>query len=381
LTICIFYEIIAVRFTVLRGVFMKKINFILVMLALAFTMALAGCSGGGSEFDEEFNITAADFDSTFKSIMNTPGNYLITLSGNLLDYPGVGMAMDTEGVNITVRGTGSNRITWKHAETNPSSLFSVAAGKLTVENITLSAAASNTLDWDLLSMYDGGTIEMKNGAIINNTGNSFTGGVFLGDNGTFIMSGGTITNCIRGINIWGDGNTVKISGGTIENCEQGIGFGGNGSSLAISGGTIRNNTHDGISLWSPSSNCTVSITGGEISGNENGIGLAGSGITVTISNGRIINNSVAGIGYNSASSASSVIMRGGEISGANGVQIRGTNNDFTISGGRITGTENGIQVRHGSGHTITKTGGTVTGGQGAIAFVNVTEEAATVTGF
>ncbi|MDR1802922.1 MAG: right-handed parallel beta-helix repeat-containing protein [Treponema sp.] len=347
---------------------MKKfsVSFAMLALVLVFTLALAGCSGGGSEFDEEFNVTSADFYSTFISIMNTPGNYLITLSGNLLDYPG-GVWMNTEGVNITVRGTGANRITWKHAETNPLSLFGVAAGKLTVENITLSAAASNTQDWDLLSMF-GGTIEMKNGAIINNTGNSISGGVFLQDNSTFIMSGGTITNCIRGITIWGDGNTVKISGGTIENCEQGIGFGGNGSSLTISGGTVRNNTFGGIILWSPSSNCTVSITGGEISGGNSGISIEGGGNHVAISNVKISNTGLntsngGGINFASTASDSSVAVSGGDISGIVGVQMRGADNTFTLTGGKIIGDEYGIRVPHGQGNKVIRSGGgQVTGG-------------------
>jgi hypothetical protein len=333
LTICIFYEIIAVKFTVLRGVYMKKLSYLLAMLAvaLAFTLALTGCSGDGSEFDEEFNVTAADFDSTFKSIRNTPGNYLITLSGNLLEYPGAWM--DTEGVNITVRGTGANRITWKADETDMIPLFGVVAGKLTLEDITLARAASSDPGWPMISIY-GGAVEIKKGvAITNNNGTYYYEGVYIEDSGS----------------------VFTMSGGSIENCRSGV--------LALA------------------DRCTINISGGEISRNENGIYMGGSGITVTISNGRIINSSVAGIYYNSNSSASSVIMKGGEISGVNGVQIRGTNNAFTISGGRITGTENCIQVRHGSGHTITKTGGTVTGGQGAIAFVNVTEEAATVTGF
>ena len=347
---------------------MKKfsVSFAMLALVLVFTLALAGCSGGGSEFDEEFNVTSADFYSTFISIMNTPGNYLITLSGNLLDYPG-GVWMNTEGVNITVRGTGANRITWKHAETNPLSLFGVAAGKLTVENITLSAAASNTQDWDLLSMF-GGTIEMKNGAIINNTGNSISGGVFLQDNSTFIMSGGTITNCIRGITIWGDGNTVKISGGTIENCEQGIGFGGNGSSLTISGGTIRNNTITDINMWTPSSNCTVNITGGEFrtsDSNSGAIGIHGSGNTVTMSGGKMTGtNDWATVGFGTEAVDCSFTLSRGEITGADiGMLVRGSRNTFAISGGSVTGTRFGVSVENGNGLTVTKTGGTISGGQ------------------
>jgi len=90
----------------------KKV-LLLGMLILAFV--LAGCnSDGGSGSAQQLSATAANFEEVFNSVKDKPGNYVITLTGDLVDYPG--KTMGTAGVNITVKGTGSNKITWKFVE-------------------------------------------------------------------------------------------------------------------------------------------------------------------------------------------------------------------------------------------------------------------------
>ena len=386
---------------------MKKFSFgkpfmALATLSVAFALAFAGCSGGGSEFDEEFNVTSADFDSTFENIHATPGHYLINLSGNLLDYQGI--YMETAGVNITVRGTGANRITLKD-------VMSVVAGKLTLENIALSRGTGNSAD--ILFYLKGGTVEIKNGVTIsNNNGTDYFSGVFLDDNSVFIMSGGVIENCDFGIIGRGGNNssitisggiirnnstgirldnttTVKVTGGTFENHQYGgIGTGAKGVTINISGGTFRNNldnVYELIALWNDAANCTVNITGGEfIKSNgdyPSAVFIRGNGNHVTMSNGKITSDWVAVFFDETTATECSFTLSRGEVTGAvTGIMIGGSRNTVTVSGGSLKGTsEVGIFVWRGNGHTVTKTGGTVTGGNHPY-YVGDSAQA-TVTGF
>lgn len=416
---------------------MRKQSFVCGLLIIAvIALAIVGCDSG-PKYDEEFNLTAADFNSTIQSIANTPGNYLINLSGDVLNQDGVNMAA---GVNVTLKGTGSNRITMLENRSLRT------AGKLTVEKITLARVAGVSTNESLLNTFESGTVEMKEGVTLS------SGGVWMEANGTFIMSGGIIENTGCGINtngngtasitvsggtirntiyeairlgedltnatlkitggtieggvgIFSKGGTVTISGGTIRNTsnnaiwvqgssaninltisggtlesgENCIGIGGNGNTVAISGGTIRGKL--GVNLWSDSANNTLNISGGQITGEgDAGVVIGGSGHTVTMSNGKITSDGWAGVGFvdNSRNSSFTLSSRG-EISGYCGIEVNGSSNTATISGGTVTGTRySGVSVQRGSGHTVTRTGGTVTGVEGQFRDNTGT---ATVTGF
>jgi hypothetical protein len=195
-----------------------------------------------------------------------------------------------------VKGTGSNKITFKKAaDFWAANLFFVEGGKLSFENITLSRSAGNFDTW-CIACVTGGTLEIKKGAVLsfNDGGNNYYIGVMI-DVGNFIMSGGTIEKCQNGVFInenssgktitmsggtirdntecaiaqWGAKNsTVNISGGTIEKCQNGIALNENasGNSITMSGGTIKENTGSAICLWG-AANSTVTISGGTISKN------------------------------------------------------------------------------------------------------------------
>ena len=421
---------------------MKKFGLVLAMLALV----LAGCSNGTTApvFDKEFNVSTIEaFDAVIEEIKNTPGEYLIKVNADLLDHPGV--QLQTNGVNITVRGTGSNRITWNAEST---ALFRIEAGKLTLENITLSCVTDKTQN-NFLIRLRGGVLEVKKGVIISiKSGRESVGIHVQPSGGTLIMSGGIIENCdngvilegtdlsmtmsggeIRncnnsGIGTWGRterGNiTINITGGRISNNGTGIGIARSGTTVTFSGGTTEN---CGIGISAADS--TVSITGGKIDGrigtnstgnnftisggeiiggidlgsgnkltmsggkisadgiyigNENtvifnggtiencehGIGVGGNGNSITVSRGTIRNITYHGIGLWDSSANCTVDITGGEITGGSmGVFLQGSNETVNISGGKVHGEEwFGVGVGNGSGHIVTKTGGTVTGGTG-----------------
>jgi hypothetical protein len=380
----------------------KKV-FLLGMLILA--LVLAGCNSDDGV--EQLSATAANFDEVFNSIKAKPGNYVINLTGDLIDYTGT--LVETAGVNITVKGTGSNKITWKHMEGKPP-LFLAKAGKISFENISLSRSPGNTNGRAVL-VANGGTIEIKNGVVLSsNNGSQYFNGVWI-DAGAFIMSGGTIENCgvgvstdhkgvsitvsggtIRsnkdcGIALWSDsenctvtisggtisgssdrgvamegtGNKFTMSGGIIENCGVGVGTGEKSISFTILGGTIRNNTNVGIGIWDDSENCVVTISGGTIDNCNNGVSTSGKGTSITVSGGIISNNSEAGIVAWDASKNCVATISGGTISGNGnrGVMVVGTGGKLTMSGGTITGGAGRGVVIGGTGTKFTMSGGTI----------------------
>jgi len=392
---------------------MKRFRFLLTMLVVTFVIVLAGCSG--SAFDNEFNVTAANFDSTIKNIRSS-GKYLVRLSGDLTNYPGV--TLETAGADITVMGTGSNYITWNREQPGGGHLFHVKAGKLTLENINISKAIGAPEGWNVL-VVEGGTLEMKNGVTLSNSNSASTsegvglrgtGSKFIMSGGTiqnvnfgvtldgtvpsFTMSGGTIKALNIGIGVWGNstGAVVDISGGTISSGENTITVSGSSPRLNISGGTITGTGHT-IGLWSDAINATLNISGkAVINSDENGIAIGGpSGVTINVTGGKISGAAGSGIASWDGITNTKINISGGEITGHRGVTIDGTGNTITVTGGKITstatteagsivlfyGSGNSLSIQNGevsgpvdavvilgNGHTVNITGGKVTGGTG-----------------
>ena len=341
-------------------------------LALALCLALASCGGGdggGAGDAQRLNAAAENFREVFDSVKETHGDYIITLTSDLLDFPGI--SLRTEGVNITVRGNSSSRkITWGYADNQPP-IFIVEAGKLTLENLNLSRSAGNTRDWPLINI-NGGTVEMKNGVTISsNNGTDFFEGVYLNNNSTFIMSGGTFEDCRTAIGTNASGAKITITGGIIRNnrdCGVGIWDEASGASLTMSGGTISGNVRRGIAVRGTGN--TVTISGGTISGHtsENPRGYAivlqGSGNTVNMSGGELKGN-FRGVDLYAESGAASITfnMSGGSINGNinRGVNLY-DNGRFIMSGGSIGG-NSGWGVSMGGANTQfeKRSGGTIYG--------------------
>jgi hypothetical protein len=280
-----------------------------IALLAIIGFSMAACNSDASDNAQQLNATAASFDEVFNSIKAKPGNYVINLTGDLIDYTGA--KIETAGVNITVKGTGANKITWKYVDDSPT-LFQVDAGKLTLENINLSRSPGNTKDWPLIVMY-GGTIEVKNGVVLSNNNGSQS---FIG--------------------VWLQAGTFIMSGGIIENCDTGVSTAGKGVSIAFSGGTIRNNHEGGIIAWDDSENCVVSISGGTISGNNlRGVMVVGTGGKLTMSGGTITGG--AGRGVVIGGSGTKFTMSGGTISknATWGLNLAGADIEFEKKKGAV----------------------------------------------
>jgi len=302
----------------------KFLGIITIAALIGFTVT--SCDDGktgdhDNNIVQEFTVTAGDFQSMIESIKTKPGVYVINLTGDLIDFPGIDL--DTAGVSITVKGTGNNKITLKHEEIDdPLPLFKISAGKLILEDINLTASDTTYGDYGLLQII-GGTIEMKDGVTLINKYNetSYRSGVLL-SGGTFIMSGGIITECTTGI----------------------LTTDANGASIIISGGEISNNKENGFLFWE-SVNSELTISGGEITGNDCAIDIYGDENNVVISGGTI-NRNLHGIIINGTKII--ITLSGGEICNneRNGILFwESVNSELTITGGKINSNEyNGVQI-------------------------------------
>jgi len=292
----------------------------------------------------EINVSNATELTT--AIQNaSPGEYVINLTSNLSDFPGVGI--DNPGVKITIKG-GNHTITWKYDANKPSHLFGVWKGSLVLENISLSRATGNTQPWSIIGVGNG-MLEIKNGVTVDGGGLSDGyDGVWL-HGGGFLMTGGTIKNCAAAVGTDGTGVAISITGGTIDRNGTGIMVSERKNcTVTISGATTisNNNEHNGV-LFYGCENCIFKMTGGTIEGNKQfGVEIIeSSGTSATIAGGDIIDNARRGVSIESGN-GNSLTMTGGSINSGTewGLSVKGPNNGFTKTGGIIYGNNVGAII-------------------------------------
>jgi hypothetical protein len=203
-----------------------------------------------------------------------------TISPKSLSYSG-------KTVGITLNGGTTERTV---SLSTTGSLFTVGSGVTLIldNNVTLQGRSDNTAS--LVIVSSGGTLVMNTGSKIN--GNTFSsqsssgGGVYVAE-GTFTMSGGTIS-----------GNTSLFGGGVCVS----------GGTFTMSGGTISGNTSSSYS--SSSSACSsfgggvyvgggkFTMSGGTISGNTSSSPISSSGGGVYVVDGTFTKQS-GGVIYGS----------------------------------------------------------------------------------
>ena len=310
--------------------------------------------GGGSQSGSNttsINITVANtaqWNAALQQIRNGGDNrnYVITVNGNV-SVPGIasGVENDSTGFgrveNLTVTINGNGRLSL----TGQGGILYVSQGQTFIidsPNLTLQGHSRN--EEPLVSVMTG-VLQLKNGSISGNSAQGGGGGVNVVGNGTFNMSGGTISgNTTTSLDLSGyilhgygggvdvSGSTFNMSGGTISgNTAQDGGGGVNvgGGTFNMSGGTISgNNTQKsggGVTVIRES---TFTMSGGTISGNSAQVG--GSGVAV-------VNNST-------------LIMSGGTISGnrasTNGGGVAIVGSIFTKTGGTIYGANEGSNTNN-----------------------------------
>ncbi|GHV94775.1 hypothetical protein AGMMS50293_10950 [Spirochaetia bacterium] len=298
------------------------------LTAVVLALVLAGCGedpvNGGNI--QEYTVDGTDFGSTLASIRNTPGEYLVKVQGDVIDYPYI--YFGTPGVKITLKGTGSNMITWKRVQDHQP-LFVIENAELVLEDIQLLRSEWEGSD-PLMVVLGGATVEIKSGVTITNRIEDQ--GVWI-DGGTFIMSGGTISGNRAGVSM-GTGSFI-MKNGTITGNVAGAEINGDGASITMSGGSITGNTDSGVGIWSESINSSFTISGGSINDNAiQGVYIAGTDNSFTMSGGSINGNTNQGVFI--AGTDNSFSLRGGSINESNyGVYINGTDSSFSLQGGSI----------------------------------------------
>ena len=209
----------------------------------------------------------------------------------------------------------------------------------------------------MVRVNSGGTFEMREGSKIIDGGN----GVYVANNGTFTMYGGTISGnkANNGGGVYVNGGTFTMNGGEISGnkCNSGGGVYVNEGTFIMNGGKITGNTNDltnaantfggGVHV---AENGTFTMNGGEISNNKTNKGGGGVFGSFTMNGGTICDNIVSagdGGGVYVYSYRGTFIMTGGTICGNTATSI---NNDskgggvflpqsaaFTMTGGEISG--------------------------------------------
>jgi hypothetical protein len=168
------------------------------------------------------------------------------LNAHNLSYSG------KSNITIQLKGTGSSKVItlW-----NSGSLFSIGNGVMLILEENLILKGKNNNNASLVQVNSGGTLIMNQGVKISgNTASSyifFGGGVYVGEGGTFTMSGGEIS-----------GNTVSGGGGVYV-----------GGTFTMSGGEISGNT--------ASSSYSSSYGGGGVYVGERGTFTKSGGGTIT----------------------------------------------------------------------------------------------------
>jgi hypothetical protein len=209
---------------------------------------------------------------TYELIVN--GN--VTVPGRHYDYAGQGPSFGSvQYVEVTLKGSGKLSL-----GSNGSILCIGDNQKLIVDSKDLTLQGRSGNNRSVLYAGSGGTLELKNGVISDNTiDNDKGGGVSVGE-GTFTMSGGTISGntAAAGGGVYTDSScTFTMNNGTISG-NTAISSNGGGvrsNTFIMNGGTISGNTSSGNGGGVSVSKFTM--TGGTISGN---IAYEGGGVRV-----------------------------------------------------------------------------------------------------
>ena len=263
-----------------------------------------------------------------------------------------------------------------------------SSGKLTLENITIDGKKGTYQDCKPL-IYTTGTLTLEKGAVLQNNHAQYVGSAIQAMGGSLIMNGGFIQDNETahnggGISL-GQDATFKMTGGTIQ---RNTGDGGGGidaqCQVTMTGGTIQNNTATrcGGGIMLNRSGSGLVMSGGSITGNHakassrsdsgNGGGVyVNSGTKLTLSNGASIENNTAeknGGGVYAYSSAT-LTLNGGTIA-KNKAEVYGggvyaySSMTLTLDGGKIQ--ENTAKSSGGGVYVngqVTMTSGEISGNQ------------------
>ena len=261
-----------------------------------------------------------------------------------------------------------------------------SSGKLTLENITIDGKKGTYQDCNPL-IYTRGTLTLEKGAVLQNNHALYVGSAIQAIGGSLIMNGGFIQDnetAHNGGGIYlGQDATFEMTGGTIQ---RNTGDGGGGidaqCQVTMTGGTIQNNTatHGGGIILNGNRASLVMSGNSKIIGNQakqktsgswgdgGGIYLSNS-TTLTLNGGTIGNNTADRCG-GGVESHGNVTVNGGKITNNTGGAGGGIYNEIdtvTMTGGEISGntSKDGCGGGIANNGTLVMSGGSITGNTAA----------------
>ena len=235
-------------------------------------------STGNDENIGSFKLPFATIQNAINVIDDEVSEYTIFING---DFTLIEPLIISKSVKITKYGETAKII--RSPDFRNDSLIKVETGAtLTISDIVIDGEDTE-LESDVngggIYVNPNGTLNLKQGAIIQNCmlssnsgGDLGGGGVYL-SGGKFTMSGGAeISNCTGwcggGVQV-GNGSTFTMTGGTIKECNAGHSGGGvwvaQGSTFELSGGTIEScsaqSEGGGVHVTDTNNPCIFTMTG------------------------------------------------------------------------------------------------------------------------
>ena len=331
-------------------------------------------------FSEEETLTVTDLTELI-SALNNENCKKIVVNGSF----DVTQKL-TVNRELTIYG-GTSGVTLNRGDKGINLFYVESSGKLTLENITIDGKKGTYKNCNPL-IYTKGTLTLEKDAVLQNNHAQYVGSAIQAMGGSLIMNGGFIQDnetAYNGGGIYlGQDATFKMTGGTIQ---RNTGDGGGGIDaqclVTMTGGTIQKNTATrcGGGIMLNRSGVGLVMSGGSItenhakassssdSGNGGGV-YANTGAKLTLSNGASIENNTAeknGGGVYAYSSATLTLNTGATIgnntanTSGGGIASWGTVN---INGGTIT---NNTSSKNGGGifnqGQVTMTAGQISGNQ------------------
>ena len=303
-------------------------------------------------FSEEETLTVTDLTELI-SALNNENCKKIVVNGSF----DVTQKL-TVNRELTIYG-GTSGVTLNRGDKGINLFYVESSGKLTLENITIDGKKGTYQNCNPL-IYTKGTLTLEKDAVLQNNHAQYVGSAIQAMGGSLIMNGGFIQDnetAYNGGGIYlGQDATFEMTGGTIQ---RNTGDGGGGidaqCQITMTGGTIQNNTATrcGGGIMLNRSGVGLVMSGGSItenhakassssdSGNGGGV-YANTGAKLTLSNGASIENNTAeknGGGVYAYSSAT-LTLNGGTIA-KNKAEVYGggvyaySSMTLTLDGGKI----------------------------------------------
>ncbi|MCC8081806.1 MAG: hypothetical protein LIO80_07370 [Lachnospiraceae bacterium] len=323
-----------------------------------------GCvlqNNGSNEATDTTYVTTiygGTFTGTFSVVKGS-----VTAYAGITDSNGAKTYYATLNKAVSAAASGDTVTVYSNVEVNTQV---VVSKKVTLDLAGYTVSRGDSLAYSaLIVVTSGGDLTIEDSST-DGTGTIDGGTVFTNSSGnTFVCIAVQIVN----------GGAVTLTSGTLKGFYAVYAYGA-GCTFNATGGNVTaneyaNNYTYGIYM-AQGADVTLSGSVQVTADSETGYGCAIANFggnstdatTLTIKDNAVITGSTFGISTNGSASSSywcgntAIVMEGGTVSGTWGMYLPAVSSTTTISGGTVTGSSTGIEIRAGS---LTVTGGEITG--------------------